>query len=54
MLLYVLVNRAKKYRLIFSRFLYLREDVGNVKEKLVFPVKRSSWFHVYTLQNFAK
>ena len=44
-------------RLVFSRFLDLRGNLGNVKEnrleKLVSPVKRSAWFQAFTLQNFA-
>ena len=52
------LKALKFLRQVFSRFLDCAETSGELKknrlEKLVSPVKRSSWFYASTLQNFAR
>ena len=44
-------------RLVFNWFLDLHRNLGMLKKqtrKLVSPVRRSTWLHASTLQNFAR
>ena len=49
---------SESRKIAFNRILDLDRNLGNVKEKpsrkTCFSVKRSSWLHVSTLQNFAR
>ena len=51
--------RRPKGRLVFRQFFWICAEIlgmlnKNRLEKLVSPVKKSSWLHASTLQNFAR